>query len=109
MSPAIGNALKKIARTLGHYVSGLLRSCWQAGVHALKINGGFAVAAEAKIVPPVDLQFMVTLFAATALLQAIEYFDANPLPDFADIIDPPEPPVAANPPPAAAASPVSAQ
>ncbi len=73
---------RKILHWLHHYIYGLLTSCWQAGITAVKINGGITLAAAAapQLLHTPDLRAMIGIFGAAAIWEAIEYFDANRVP-----------------------------
>ena len=76
------NTMGKIKTFLAHYFYGLATSCWQAGIRAIKINGGLTLAASAapKLITAPDLKVMVAIFVSAAVWEAIDYFNDNPLP-----------------------------
>ena len=69
-----------------HYVYGLMASCWNAGITAVKINGGIALTAAAapKMITAPDLKMMVGIFIAASFWEAVDYFGDNPLPSTLD-------------------------
>lgn len=80
--------MKKLKAYLAHYFFGLATSCWNAGINALKINSGLATAAALApaSAPHIDLRTMVSVFAAAAVWEAIDYFDDNRLPTNLDAL-----------------------
>ena len=74
----------------GLYALGLLASSWNAGISAVKINGGVTLAAAAapKLLSAPDLKTMVGIFVAAAFWEAIDFFDENKIP----VVLPPSPP-----------------
>jgi len=74
--------LAKIKSYAAHYALGLIASCWNAGIRAVKLAGGMTTAAAAvpAHVPMPNLTMLVTVFAAAVFWEAIDYFSDNQLP-----------------------------
>jgi hypothetical protein len=74
--------MKKLKAYLTHYLFGLGTSCWNAGISAVKINGGVTLAAAAAptLVQTPNLSAMIGVFVAAAIWEAIDYFDDHRLP-----------------------------
>lgn len=74
--------LTRIRTFAAHYLLGMLASCWNAGIKAVKLAGGITTAAVAapQIVPMPNLATLVSVFGAAVFWEAIDYFSDHPLP-----------------------------
>ena len=65
-----------------HYIECLLASSWNAGIRAIKINGGITIAAAAAptVLPMPNLGQMLMVFGAAAAWEAIDFLNDHPLP-----------------------------
>jgi hypothetical protein len=72
----------RVITYIKHYIFGLLASCWNAGISAVKISGGIGVAAAAapKLITALDLHTMLGVFIAAVFWEAIDYFNDHKLP-----------------------------
>jgi hypothetical protein len=74
--------LSKLKTYSAHYALGVLASCWNAGIKAVKLTGGITTAActVPAYVPIPNLATLLSVFGAAVMWEAIDYFSDNPLP-----------------------------